>query len=113
MGRTLFRWAIWPMFVLLLWAAYLQTNDPDPWVWIGFYGGVACLSLLAFFGVGHRWLTCIVSSGAFLVGCYLAFYVIGQQHLFNSEEGREMMGLWLVSLWLGGVYWLQSSPGKE
>lgn len=106
MGKQVLRWSIWPMSGFFVWACTVQLNDLDPWVWIGMYGGAAVLSLLAFFGVGHRGVTYAIAAGLFGWGCYLSYYVIGQQHLFDSEEGREMLGLWIVAAWLVGMAWV-------
>ncbi len=110
--QSIFRWLQLPMVVWWVWAASVQTNDPDPILWISIYGLAALFSLLGFF----RWGGAIPALCLFFVAAigslYLSFGVIGQQHLFNSEEGREMMGLAIVSSWMLGVVWLQRDVSR-
>lgn len=36
--------------------AIVQYNDPDPWLWIIFYGFIAIVSAFAAFGKYHKWV---------------------------------------------------------
>lgn len=36
--------------------AVVQINDPDPWLWVLYYGFVAAISAAAIFGKYNRWL---------------------------------------------------------
>jgi hypothetical protein len=92
------------MGLLFLFAAAVQYNDPDPLIWMPIYLLAATASLLPLAGVSIRWLAlalvavCLPWAGA------LAFRVIGKQPVLESEEGREMLGLLLVAIWMGLLF---------
>ena len=100
------------MGLLFLLGAWVQTNDPDPWVWIGVYVLAAVVSLLG--AVGRPQLTVMVvfSVVAFVWGVWLAIGVIGQQPIFD-EEGREMMGLGIMTVWMGVSAWVWRGRNLE
>lgn len=86
------------MTVLLLCAAALQYNDPDPLIWIAVYlaaAGVAAAGAMD----RLRWeVAGVVAAVALVWAAVLAMRVIGQQPLFE-EEGREMLGLTIAGGW--------------
>ncbi len=89
----------WLMVFLFLAAAGVQFNDPDPAIWIGMYTSA---SLVTYWGIVRQPPRTLILFFATLVmvwSGYLATKVIGQQHLFNDEEGREMLGLAIVAAW--------------
>ena len=88
------------MFFLFLWAALLQYNDPDPILWAVTYGLAAVFSLAAVLGRPTRILPALLAAVALLWSGSLALRVLGKQSLVESEEGREMLGLLLVFLWM-------------
>ena len=89
--------------VLFLWAAYLQYNDPDSLKWYAIYGLAALASILfAFDRLKFLW-------ALFLFGFYIGFSIIswpakfegvtiGEGDIVNVEEGREALGLMILSL---------------
>ena len=86
--------------------AAVQYNDPDPFLWIAMYLGAAIISLLPKL---HAAVPGAYAAITLLGGAYLATRVIGQQHLLDSEEGREMLGLLLTGGWCATMaacsYW--------
>lgn len=89
------------MAALLVLGAVVQHNDPDPAIWIAVY---LCAAILSLMGALGRPLIPMMGASALLAavwGAWLATGVIGQQPIFD-EEGREMMGLGIIALWLGG-----------
>jgi hypothetical protein len=94
--------------VMFLVFAFLQINDPDPLLWIGIYGALAVICVLAAFRIYSR-AAMVVLSGLLLVYGY--FLLPGAQEwwaqedrsaLFDDvakmehlyiEEARELLGL--------------------
>jgi len=83
----------------------VQYNDPDPLLWMIIYG----LTALACVLYRLERLPPAVAAGygvlALLLGLYLAYRVISQGQFIFAEEGREMMGSFLVAIWMGMLYW--------
>ena len=83
----------------------VQYNDPDPLLWMVVYS-VAALACVLYrlerlppeAAAGYGVL-------ALLLGLYLAYRVISQGQFIFDEEGREMMGSFLVAIWMGVLYW--------
>lgn len=98
--------------ILLLVAALFQHNDPDPHIWIPIYLIPSVICLFAISG-GMHWSIPIVVSGFAHAGFGLmAIRVFGEQHLF-SEAGREMWGLLMIALGLGGLGMLLRLRGRK
>ena len=79
--------------------AFLQFNDPDPYLWVPAYAYIAMISALAIFGQYSRplILASLVSYQVFLVFHFATFY---NQVFANAggEEGREFFGLLLCAV---------------
>ncbi|MFB3132789.1 MAG: transmembrane 220 family protein [Rhodothermales bacterium] len=88
----------------------VQYNDPDPLLWMVVYS-VAALACVLY---RLERLPPAVAAGygvlALLLGLYLAYRVISQGQFFFDEEGREMMGSFLVASWMGVLYWRGMQP---
>ena len=84
--------------------AIVQYNDPDPLLWMVIYGLTALACVL--FSLKRLPPEAAAGWGALvlLLGLYLAFRVVSQRQYFFDEEGREMMGAFLVSLWMAVLY---------
>lgn len=106
------------MVVLFLLAAAVQFNDPDPLVWIAIYTVAATVT---FWSIGAAEATqkrglrasvpALATTAALSGAAYLSTKVFGLQPLFDSEEGREMMGLMIVAVWFAIVtLWLRGKP---
>lgn len=97
---------------VFLFCVVVQYNDPDPVRWMAIYGAAAVACLLAVLrrtsavlpaGVG---LVALVWAGIWAPG---ALGQLAPPELFESwgmqtlavEEGREMLGLLLVAIWMG------------
>ena len=82
----------------------VQYNDPDPLFWMVVYSGTALACVL----YRLERLPPAVAAGygvlALLLGLYLAYRVISQGQFIFDEEGREMMGSFLVAIWRGVLY---------
>lgn len=88
------------MSVLLLYAAYVQHNDPDPIPWIAMYlSAAACAAVVAIRGRIPWPVVGLVALVALSWSAWWATGVIGQQPLFE-EEGRETMGLFIAGGWM-------------
>jgi hypothetical protein len=93
---------------MFIWFASLQLNDPDPLVWIGIYGAMAIVCVMAAFSYYIKWLML----GQFVV--YFIYFIIlipsigdwlaspDRSQLFDElakmqypyiEETREALGL--------------------
>ena len=88
--------------------AFLQFNDPDPYLWVPAYVYVAVISALAIFSQYSRPLI-LASLVAYLV--FLVFhFATAYKQIFahaGGEEGREFFGLLLCAVVL--VYHYLSS----
>jgi hypothetical protein len=90
--------------------AWLQLNDPDPYLWVGIYGYVALVSLLAFFRVYQMLM--IVAGAVMVTGGILYLLPSVFEWLMHHsdvslitgmsaermyiEESRECFGLMLA-----------------
>lgn len=89
--------------LLFLWAAVMQWNDPDAYVWYAIYGIPAVASGLFVFGKLPRGLAFLLSI-AYLVGMVFAWpehfegFAIGGGDIINIERGREAFGLLITAL---------------
>ncbi len=102
-------------FLLLVVAAVLQLNDPDPLYWGGFYALCALIPLLAVFRIHSRVLyaLCAIYGLAVIIPTLDGFwnYVRQAEPLLQQmsadkpyiEEAREFLGA-LIALGLVGVY---------
>lgn len=92
----LFRILCIPTF---LYFAYLQLNDPDPYLWFPIYAVVAAIALASLFRKVPRFV------GWILIPIYLALavYYFTQAPYFGMEveEVREYLGLVIASAALG------------
>ncbi|MGH9366848.1 MAG: transmembrane 220 family protein [Thermoanaerobaculia bacterium] len=93
------RFANWALLLLFFLAVAVQYNDPDPIRWMAIYGLAAAACLLALLGRLPRIPTALLALAALAWAATLAVRVIGRQHLWHTEEGREVMGLLLVFVW--------------
>jgi hypothetical protein len=78
------------MAVLLAVAALLQTNDPDPFLWMAVYGAGALCSGLYTVGVRSARLFAVVSGACGLGAVYLISRIM-ENGVFLDETGREMI----------------------
>jgi hypothetical protein len=101
------------MSFLLFFSLGLQYNDPDPGVWMAFYGVAGVISALAAVAPGrHPWpLTAIVGVWAIVWAASLLPGFWGQVNpgaMFSAwemndilvEEEREAFGLLITGLWM-------------
>lgn len=104
----------------LLGFAAIQFNDPDPWVWIGFYGLCALVPLLILANLFIRplfWLTlalCVIELLLSASGAYNYLLHIDQEPLMQSmnpekpyiEEAREFLGALIALILVSISAWL-------
>lgn len=104
----------WLLAALLLVAALVQFNDPDPWGWVLLYTAAAVLLARAALGRPSRGISLGLAVVAIAWALWLAPSVLGQVapgDLFTTREmtgdaverGREMAGLLLVAAALLGL----------
>ncbi len=93
-------------------ALVVQYNDPDPLLWMIIYGLTSLACVL--FHLGRLPASAAAGFGGLVVllGLYLAYRVISQQQFFFDEEGREMMGSFLVALWMA-LLWRRARQQPE
>jgi len=88
---------------LFLWAAYVQWNDPDSYLWYALYGIPAMVSVFFFLDRLSPLPPFLLSVG-YLIGVVFAWpakfegFTIGEGDIANIEEGREACGLLLVAM---------------
>jgi uncharacterized membrane protein len=105
--------------VLFLAFAYLQVNDPDPFLWVVIYGavGVVCL-LAAIRGVNRRLILAFIAilliyAVTLLPGFWTWLNTSDKQEIFGEmvykksyiEETREFLGLLMASAALTFIYY--------
>ncbi len=99
--------AFFALFVIV------QYNDPDPLFWMIVYGVAALACVL------HHLKRLPPEAAAgygvlvLLLGLYLAYRIISQHQYFFDEEGREMMGSLLVTIWMAVLYVRAKKQGIE
>lgn len=94
------------LVVLTSWALF-QYNDPDGPLWIVVYGvAAAAIILFEYRRVSAR-LLWLYSGLMALWGLYWAVQLAGAPSILMAdtpmlvEEGREMVGSWIVAVWMG------------
>ena len=87
------------MAALFVYSVAVQYNDPDPIIWMAIYGGAALFSILCTFRRIPFALLLVYGLVSLIWAATIAPLVIGKQSLIDSEEGREMLGLLLVTVW--------------
>ena len=93
------------MFLVFLWAAYVQLNDPDATSWVAIYLVAAAGSLLFFLGKLRYWLALVLGI-AYLAGAFIYWpetyegVRFGEMEManMNIERGRESLGLGITAL---------------
>ncbi len=89
--------------VLFLAAAIVQYNDPDALLWVALYGLASLVSILFFFRKMNYLIVSLLCVG-YLVGTFVAWPArfegvsIDSGAIDNVEQGREALGLLLVSV---------------
>lgn len=84
--------------ILFLWAALVQWNDPDAWVWYLIYGMASLASFLFFFDRLSFGVAVFLALG-YLIGLPFLWpqkfegFTIGEGDIGNIERGREVFGL--------------------
>lgn len=109
------------LFALTLFGfAAIQFNDPDPWVWISFYGLCALVPLLILANIFIRplfWLTlalCVIELLLSVSGAYNYLLHMDQEPLMQSmnpekpyiEEAREFLGALIALILVSISAWL-------
>lgn len=89
--------------ILCLWAAYLQYNDPDAFLWYIIYGLAAIGSLLFAYGKLNFMFSIILSFIYLLATVFLwpdqfEGFTIGEGDIENIERGREAVGMLIVAV---------------
>ncbi|XP_066472074.1 transmembrane protein 220 isoform X1 [Tiliqua scincoides] len=108
-ARRLWRLSNLLMAVFFGLAGAVQVNDPDPGLWIVAYSVPAALSLVV--GLNPPIADNIVwkslsdlHSAACVVGSAILGYSLfanAQKNILHEEEGRELFGLVIVTVWMG------------
>jgi hypothetical protein len=97
-----FRLLSLPAALFFLVAMILQYNDPDWPAWFAVYGLATILAFLFWSKRAPSLLAALLGLMSLGWSIWLATGVIGRQPLMD-EEGREMMGLAIVAIWMAGI----------
>lgn len=89
------------MLGLFILSAVLQVNDPDPLIWIAVYLLAALYCFLYWWRRLRPYAAGFLSAGSLAWSAATLPLVAWDSPLWNSEEGRELMGLVLIFLWMG------------
>lgn len=101
--KSFFTYFGWVFGLLCIVSAVLQYNDPDPLLWMIIYGVSAIVSF-AFAANKVVYSVPLVLGVLFLIGFFYVFpetfegIEIGLGDIKNIEEGREALGLSILSL---------------
>lgn len=95
--------------VLFLLFAFVQLNDPDPWLWFALYAFVALVSALAAFNIYRKWaivggMVVVVVWMATLLPDFIAWIQLGMPTITGQmkatephiELTREFLGLFIA-----------------
>ena len=109
------------MSVFFAFAAYVQHNDPDPGLWIAVYSIPCILSLVQLTVPSLSRYYAYYQFTRLLLILYLTFsisvlyqfvkvsYNSNQYNPLDIEEGRELLGLIIVIIWISiSVYYMSS-----
>ncbi len=91
----------------------VQYNDPDPMLWMIVYALAALACVLHHLKRLPPEAAAGYGGMVLLLGFYLAYRVISQRQFFFDEEGREMMGAFLVFIWMMVIYVRAKKQGIE
>ena len=86
------------MTFLFFGAAAVQYNDPDPMLWIGIYYVCGLWTILSHGNRNGLISICFAVTG-FSLAAQLCLHIDGEMNLFETEKGREMMGLGIIGIW--------------
>lgn len=86
------------MVLVFVYFTVVQFNDPDPLLWIGLYGAVVAVSVLAFFQRGGP--VPIVGAIAYFGGAIYLWPDLEGQPWIDVEEARESLGLAVAGCWM-------------
>lgn len=96
--------------ILFAWAAYLQNNDPDAFLWYIIYG-VACLACVSFLFKKLHYVIALILAFSYLIGIFISWPAkfegveIGGGDINNIEHAREALGLLINSAVMGILAW--------
>lgn len=98
-----FRIVNWVMVALFAVSVVVQLNDPDPWRWIAIYGAASAACLLARPGRAGWLAPAIVAiAPRTLPNLVIRDLVKPMQEKTPAiEESRELLGLVIISVWMG------------
>ncbi|TDQ31018.1 transmembrane 220 family protein [Zeaxanthinibacter enoshimensis] len=89
--------------ILFLWAAFVQYNDPDAFLWYAVYGSAFVISVL--FALDRLpWLIPAVLFILFMAGVAYSWpetyqgVTIGEGNIDNIEKAREALGLLIMAI---------------
>ena len=100
------KWVSGGMAILFIaWAAF-QYNDPDPFMWILVYALASLASVLFLINRLPLILPLAFCVGGVIWAIYLSTVITYEPPLIAIEEWREMMGLIVISSWMGFLTWL-------
>ena len=88
--------------LLFLWAAILQWNDPDSFIWYLIYGGAAIASALFIYGrlpvaMALAFMLASIVGALFSWPDEFQGFAIGEGDINNIERGRESVGLLITA----------------
>ena len=107
------KWVSGGMAILFIsWAAF-QYNDPDPFMWILVYGLASLASVLFLINRLPLVFPLVFCVTGVIWAVYLSTVITYEPPLIGIEAWREMMGLIVISSWMGLLTWLLNRSRKE
>ncbi|WKK65659.1 transmembrane 220 family protein [Lutimonas zeaxanthinifaciens] len=88
-NSKLIKWINWILFFLFASFAYVQLNDPDPYIWVLIYGSVSVLFGLSNFMKVPRWIH------QFLIAAFLLYAIFHLGFFYDwlmTDEKSEIFG---------------------
>ncbi|XP_060620522.2 transmembrane protein 220 [Anolis sagrei] len=107
-SRRLWRLSNVAMALFFALAGAVQINDPDPEIWIVAYSVPAALTLVVGLNppiadnVVWRTLSDLHTAACIVGSAILGWSLVAnaQKNILHEEEGRELMGLMIVTVWM-------------
>lgn len=101
------------MAILFAVWSYYQVNDQDSLPWVLVYGIASITSVLFIFDRLPAVLPAVFGIACLAWGAFISTQFTYEPPLILIEEWREMMGLFVIAIWMAALWWMCRSRMVE